>query len=111
MALTQPLPCWSALRPKPKRSRLLAVIGDNDLKNAQGLSAGGFKEMVKNEKTDEDKFAIECTTNSGKFGFKSRKTVVGRVFSCSRVSSDNEGHECVMKVCASLRYSVTLARW
>ena len=86
------------------------MIGDNELQNAQGPNAVGCKEMVKNETTDEDNFAIVWTTNSGEFGFKSRetcfrsrKTFGDKVFSCSRVFSDKEGHECVMKVCASLK--------
>lgn len=76
---------------------------DNEFKNAKGPSAGGFKEMIQNEKTDDDNFMIEWTTNSGSFGFKSRKTVGDKVFSCSRVSRDEEGHKCVMKICASLK--------
>ncbi len=76
---------------------------DSVLKNAQGSNAGGFKEMIQNEKTDDDNFVIEWTTNGDKFGYASRRTIGEKIISCNRVSSDKDGHECVMKVCASLK--------
>lgn len=76
---------------------------DNVLKNIQGSNHGGFDAMVKNEKTDDDNFAIEWTTKGGKFGFSSRRTIGDKVISCTRVSRDKDGHDCVVKVCESLK--------
>jgi hypothetical protein len=76
---------------------------DTVVKRAEGTNHGGFKEMVQNEKTDDDNYVVEWTTNSGKFGFNSSRKLGDKVFTCNRISRDKDGHDCVVKVCASLK--------
>jgi hypothetical protein len=76
---------------------------DNQLGNVEKGNAGGpVKEMKRKEKTDDDNWVIEYSTDK-KWGYFSSRKIGDKVYSCSRVSSKEEGHACVVKVCESLK--------
>jgi hypothetical protein len=77
---------------------------DNQLKNVEKGNAGGkVANMVKNEKTDDDNWVIHYEIEGGKWGYFSSRKIGDKVYSCSRVSRKKEGHDCVVKVCESLK--------
>ena len=76
---------------------------ENNIANIErGNKGGPLKEMKRKEQKGPDDFVIEWTTDK-KFGYASRKTVQGKVWSCDRVSSDADGHACVVKICESMK--------
>ncbi len=69
----------------------------------KGLKGGAVKEMKKKDKTGDNDFVIEWTTEKGKFGYSTRRTIGDKAWNCNRVSNDEAGHNCVVQICDSLK--------
>jgi hypothetical protein len=82
----------------------MAPSFENEIKNIEkGHKGGPLKELKRQEKTSDDEFAIEWTTEKGKFGYASQKKVGDKVWACGRVSNDEAGHNCVVQICDSMK--------
>ena len=78
---------------------------DNWLANIEkGNKGGKLKEMVKKEKTDDDTWVLQWTTETGKFGYASRRKIGAKAFDCVNFQADSqEKQDCAIKVCESLK--------
>jgi len=76
---------------------------ENSLQNIEAGNRGGkLAELVRSDETDDDNWALEWTTETGAFGFASREVVGEKVVTCGRVSRDEAGHACVVRICEGL---------
>lgn len=78
---------------------------ENMVKNIEkGNKGGALKEMVKNEKTDEDNWSVHWTTETGKFGYAAHRKVGDKVVTCTEFqATEKEKYDCAVKVCESIR--------
>jgi len=78
---------------------------DNMVMNIEkGNKGGALKEMVKNEKTDEDNWMLQWTTEPGKFAFASNKKIGERVYTFADFQiTKQEKLDCSLKILAGLK--------
>lgn len=68
----------------------------------KGHQGGPLAAYAKDEKTDDKNWVLDWKTDK-KWGYASRRVIGDKEISCGRVSADEAGHKCVVKVCESLR--------
>ena len=81
----------------------MKVTFENRIQNIEaGHIGGALKEFQRKDKTGDDDWVIEFTTEK-KFGYMSSRTVGGQAVSCGRVAASAEARECVKKICESMK--------
>ncbi len=77
---------------------------DNWVANIEkGNKGGALKDMVKKDKTDDDNWVIQWTTDK-KFGYVASKKIGDKVYQCVNFQADSqEKIDCTIKMCDSLK--------
>jgi len=77
---------------------------DNWVTNIEkGNKGGPLKDMVKKDKTDDDNWVIQWTTDK-KFGYVASKKIGDKVFQCVNFQATSQDKiDCTIKMCDSLK--------